>query len=101
MTPHTASCCCGRLQLQAHAEPLRVSVCHCLACQRRTGGVFATQARFDAGAVTLAGASKTFVRIGDEGGRATFHFCPECGTTVWYTADGLPGFVMVPHSGQK
>jgi hypothetical protein len=40
--------------------------------------------------------SKEFVRVGDEGTQSTFRFCPECGSTVYYTAEGLEGFVAVP-----
>jgi hypothetical protein len=59
-------------------------VCHCLACQRRTGSVFGAQARFAAAAVTVSGASTEFVRVGDAGTRTTFNFCPTCGATVYY-----------------
>ena len=45
MKPRTASCSCGQLTATTQAEPIRGSVCHCLACQRRTGSVFAAQAK--------------------------------------------------------
>jgi hypothetical protein len=96
MTQRIASCSCGRLQAQVRAEPIRVSVCHCLACQRRTGGVFASQARFPSDAVTITGAAKEFVRTGDGGSKATFRFCPECGVTVYYTSDAFDGQVIIP-----
>jgi hypothetical protein len=96
MTHRTASCSCGQLQVDVTADPIRVSVCHCLACQRRTGSVFGAQARFAASAVTVKGTSKEFVRIGDEGTRVTFRFCPECGSTVYYTMEGLDGAVAIP-----
>ncbi len=71
-----------------------MSVCHCLACQQRTGSVFGAQARFAQEAVTISGTSKEFVRVGDEGTRITFNFCPHCGSTVYYK---LPeGFVAIP-----
>jgi hypothetical protein len=96
MMHRTASCSCGQLQAHVSTEPIRVSVCHCLACQRRTGSVFGAQARFVASSVAITGASKAFVRVGDEGTRGTFRFCPECGSTVYYTAEGLEGFIAVP-----
>jgi len=95
-TTRTASCCCGQLTATTTAEPIRVGVCHCLACQRRTGGVFASQARFPANAVAIAGTSNAYVRVGDEGGRATFHFCPTCGTTVYYINQGNEDSVAIP-----
>lgn len=96
MTSRTASCSCGQLQAEVSAEPVRVSVCHCLACQRRTGSVFGAQARFPKEAVTVSGEATEFVRVGDEGSRVTFRFCPLCGATVYYTAEGLDGFVALP-----
>mgnify|MGYP002398814808 CR=1 FL=1 len=92
----TASCSCGQLTLTTAADPVRVSICHCLACQRRTGSVFGAQARFPADAVTIHGTAKQYVRTGDSGGRATFHFCPECGATVHYTIAGREDSVVVP-----
>lgn len=91
-----AACSCGRLQAEVRAEPLRVSVCHCLACQRRTGSVFGAQARFPRAAVTLSGESRCYVRTGDEGGRVHFHFCPHCGATVAYAPEDLPDILAIP-----
>lgn len=97
MTSRTAACSCGQLTLTTRAEPLRVSVCHCLACQRRTGSVFGAQARFPKEAVTISGISTPYVRVGDEGSEITFHFCPTCGATVYYLPQGLvPESIAVP-----
>jgi hypothetical protein len=54
------------------------------------------QARFVADSVTITGTSREFVRVGDEGTRSTFRFCPECGSIVYYTTAELQGFVTVP-----
>lgn len=96
MTSHLASCSCGKLTVRAQGDPVRISICHCLACQRRTGSVFSAQARFPADKVSVEGQSKEYVLVGDEGGVARFHFCPECGTTVFYLLDATPGVVAVP-----
>lgn len=96
MPERVASCSCGQLKVTVSAEPVRVSVCHCLACQRRTGSVFGAQARFPRAAASVNGRSTVFFRVGDEGGRATFNFCPDCGATVYYTVDGQDDFIAVP-----
>ena len=96
MTDRLASCSCGKLTVRTRGEPTRISICHCLACQKRTGSVFATQARFPAGSVTVEGESKEFVRTGDEGTSARFHFCPECGAIVYWLPDAIPDVVYVP-----
>lgn len=91
-----ARCSCGQLRLQVSGEPVRISVCHCLACQRRTGSVFGAQARFPAAAVSIEGRSTRWSRHGDSGGAIVQHFCPSCGATVYYLLDAAPGFVAVP-----
>ena len=92
----TASCSCGQLAVQAPRDPVRVTVCHCLACQRRTSSVFGAQARFAAQSVQIRGTSNVFVRIGDSGGKIAYHFCPTCGTTVHYALEGEPQLVAIP-----
>lgn len=94
--PRVATCSCGQLRASAAGEPVRVSLCHCLACQRRTGSAFGAQARFPAGAVDFAGDHRPWVRVGEAGGRITHHFCPVCGSTVWYTVDAQPELVAIP-----
>lgn len=96
MTTRTASCSCGQLTATVSEDPIRVSICHCLACQRRTGSVFGAQARFRSEAVAIKGESKRYVRIGDEGGKCAFHFCPSCGATVHYEIAGREGSVAIP-----
>lgn len=96
MTNRIASCSCGQLQVHVTAEPVRVSVCHCLACQRRTGSVFGAQARFSSAVVTTNGRSNEYVRVGDEGSRTRFHFCPDCGSTVYYVSEAMEETVAIP-----
>ena len=88
MNTRTASCSCGQLTITTQADPLRVSICHCLACQRRTGSVFGAQARFKRDLVSISGESNQYVRVGDEGSKITFNFCPNCGATVHYAVEG-------------
>lgn len=96
MTIRTAACSCGQLTAQVVGEPVRISICHCLACQRRTGSVFGEQARFRRQDVTVAGASTEYVRVGDEGSSSKFHFCPQCGAIVYYESQGLEAFITIP-----
>jgi hypothetical protein len=96
MTNRLASCSCGQLAAEVVGDPVRVSICHCLACQRRTGSVFGQQARFRRESVSVSGAASTYVRTGDEGTRSKFHFCPKCGSTVYYEPEGMPEYVVIP-----
>src|SRR5687768_15859225 len=96
MTTHLAACSCGQLNLVAEGEPIRISMCHCLACQRRTGSAFGVQARFPREKVSITGRSTAYVRTGDSGGKMTSHFCPDCGSTVHYSLDQMPDTIAVP-----
>lgn len=96
VSTRNASCSCGQLSAQVTGEPVRNSVCHCLACQRRTGSPFGQQARFPRADVQVQGRSSTWARVGDEGSRAVFHFCPTCGATVYYEMDALPDYLAIP-----
>lgn len=96
MMRRLASCSCGQLTATVSGEPTRISICRCLACQRRTGSVFGAQARFPAEAVAIEGNSSQYVRVGDEGTAARFHFCPDCGATVFYRPEAFPDAVTIP-----
>jgi hypothetical protein len=82
----TASCSCGQLRIQVEGEP-RVGVCHCLACQKRTGSVFAALASFSA-PFKVIGTATQYARTGDQGAKFIFSFCPTCGTTVFQVEEG-------------
>jgi hypothetical protein len=82
--------------VSCEGEPVRVSICHCLNCQRRSGSAFAIQARWPSDRVTIEGRAQEFRLVGDEGSTATFRFCSTCGATVYFDNDNMPGFVAVP-----
>jgi len=85
-----AACSCGQLHLTIEGEPSRISMCHCLECQRRTGAVIGNQARFRREQVTFAGKSTAWMRTAESGNALTFHFCPTCGSTVYWESEGFP-----------
>ena len=95
MTGRVASCSCGQLRLTCEGEPVRISICHCLECQKRTGSVFATQARFPREFVTIEGRATQWTRLGDSGQPVTFHFCPVCGSTVYWETSGASDSIAV------
>lgn len=95
-----AKCNCGQLNVTVTGpDPERISLCHCNLCQKQSGNVFAVQARFPKEQVKIEGTSTVWKLTKDEadkleyrncvslGGGGSFHFCPRCGSTVWYMAD--------------
>ena len=71
-----AACSCGQVHLTIEGEPSRISMCHCLECQRRTGAVISNQARFRREQVTFAGKATEWMRTAESGNALTFHFLP-------------------------
>ncbi len=95
MATRLATCSCGQLRASCEGHPVRISVCHCLACQKRTGSAFGAQARWPSSQVAIDGRAMRYVRTADSGNSLTFHFCPDCGSTVYYQADRLPDVTAV------
>lgn len=91
----TAACSCGQLRVTCRGQPVRLSMCHCLECQKRTGSPFGVQARYPRAQVAIEGAATEFERVGDQGNRVTFRFCPHCGSTVYWTMSSQPDLVAV------
>jgi hypothetical protein len=46
--------------------------------------------------VLITGSSNQFVRVGDSGGKCTFHFCATCGNTVYYVSEGAEDLIAIP-----
>ena len=93
MATRRSSCNCGQLSVTYDGpDPARISLCQCYDCQRRTGSVFSVQARLPVEHVTIEGRSTTWTVPSDsstpasrcDAMRATYHFCPECGSTLYW-----------------
>ena len=87
-----AECHCGQLKAIATGEPDRVYVCHCKACQRRTGSVIHNGSRWLKSQVRIEGDDKIYARMADSGFEIRFHFCPNCGSNLFWEGDRTPEF---------
>ena len=96
MMVRVATCRCGQLSAACTGDPVRVSVCHCLACQKRSGSAFSLQARWPQAQVVLTGSFHEWTRIGDSGKPATFRFCPTCAATLTFVSARTPDLTAVP-----
>jgi hypothetical protein len=85
-----AACSCGQLRVDCDGEPLKVSICHCDACRLRTGSAFGIAVFYPRDAVTAQGEQRDHMRKADSGRNVTFHFCPQCGSSVWWEPDRMP-----------
>jgi hypothetical protein len=90
-----ARCSCGAVTLSL-PEPSRLVVaCHCIDCQRRTGAPFGVGAFYPSETVVISGNPRTYTRTAVSGGKVHSYFCPNCGSTVYWKADNLPGMIGV------
>jgi hypothetical protein len=90
---HEGGCLCGAVRYRARNKPARTSACHCTFCQRRTGSAFGVGAYFKQEDVELLrGTLTTYEHRSDETQRwLRIQFCPQCGTTVTWTVEAMPG----------
>jgi hypothetical protein len=95
-TQRIATCRCGALSATCQGEPVRSSICHCLACKQRTGSAFSWNATWAEADVQVSGEHRRFNRISDDGRTVSYDFCSHCGTTIVYALEARPGMVTLP-----
>jgi len=90
---HEGGCVCGAVRYATQGDPLRVSLCHCTWCQRRTGSAFGTEAVFNDENITFTGTAPSVYRhVSDLSGRwLDQFFCPRCGTNLGMMLEAVPG----------
>lgn len=87
----TACCHCGSLRATVSGEPVIVNVRHCNACQRRTGAIMHSGVYFNKSLVRIEGSEKIYTRDVEGTPRTiSFHFCPTCGSSVYWHLDLRP-----------
>jgi hypothetical protein len=95
MKRRAATCACGQLRVNCAGDPVKVSLCHCLDCQKRTGSAYGIAAFFSREDVEQEGEFRTYRRGSDSGFAVNFHFCPHCGSTVFWGPERKPDAVGV------
>ena len=108
MRSRTATCSCGQLRIEVRGEPLGVGVCHCLACQRRTGSVFAAPYTVTGAAIRacrpdwIEGQASACAGVGPEKAcsnqRATAGWKEDKGLTRLVDSAGKPSIKAFPAS---
>lgn len=94
----TGGCVCGAVRFRATGEPLRVTICHCKWCQRRTGTAFGTEVVYNDDQIAFEGGTPSVYRhLSDESGRwLDSVFCGKCGTNLGFTLEAAPGIRTLP-----
>jgi hypothetical protein len=88
----TAKCACGATSISVNGEPSIYGICHCDNCKRRTGSAFGISSYFKKiDVVSQEGATHVYAfHHTAQGNNQARHFCPNCGTTLFWYNSGLP-----------
>ncbi|MDD9915541.1 MAG: GFA family protein [Rhodospirillaceae bacterium] len=91
-------CVCGAVRFGATGEALRVTICHCNWCQRRTGSAFGIEVVYREDQVSVSGDTvSTYRHVSDESGRwLDVAFCGRCGSNLGFTLEAAPGIRTLP-----
>ncbi len=88
----TGQCHCGNVGFEAEADPEKVGICHCTDCQRLSGSPFRVTIRAKRSDITLTAAEpKVYRKAGDNGNMRLQHFCGECGSPLFTSAEQEDG----------
>ncbi|NKB72861.1 MAG: aldehyde-activating protein [Candidatus Latescibacteria bacterium] len=90
-----AECECGNLSISVDGDPY-VLICGCDSCQRRTGSAFGMSAYYNKSDVlSTRGPSSQYTRDSQFAKKITFSFCPNCGTSLFWSLESRPDSIGV------
>lgn len=86
-------CHCGAVRYEAEGDAQHHAICHCGDCRHAAGAPMMGWVAFRSDQVRVTSGTPK-VRASSETGRR--HFCPECGTGLFYVNDAvLPGLTDI------
>lgn len=92
----TGGCGCGEVRYRMESPPMFVHCCHCLDCQRQSGGAFAINAMIEADRVSVLSGTAEAVPVPAPSGKPQVIFrCPSCQVAVWSIYAGVEKALFV------
>ena len=89
----TGGCHCGAIRYEVEGQPLTHALCHCTDCRRHAGAPMVAWTMYPKDAVRVTRGTPKIYHSSAQGRR---HFCPDCGTGLFYVNDTvLPGIIDV------
>ena len=86
-------CHCGGVRYEIEGAALTHALCHCTDCRRSAGAPMVSWTMYRRDAVTVTKGTPKVYESSKHGRR---HFCPDCGTGIFYTnAEMLPGIIDI------
>ena len=92
----TGSCACGKVVFETRQPHEKSVLCHCNACQLRTGSAFGHMIYFKSDQLSYReDFLRSFQYKAESGNAMQSHFCKECGTSLFLTGDQNAGLIGV------
>ncbi len=89
----TGGCHCGAIRYEANGEAKTHALCHCVDCRRHSGAPMVGWTMYSQSAVKVTKGTPKVYKSSQDGRR---HFCPDCGTGLFYVNDVmLPGIIDI------
>jgi len=90
----TGGCLCGRVRYEGDEES-GGGHCHCIDCRKSSGTGHCSHMIVPESAFRASGEIKFYSSPADSGNVVNRGFCPNCGSPVYSTNDGMPGVIFV------
>ena len=87
-------CLCGKARYRAEEET-GGGHCHCLDCRRSSGTGHCSHMIVPEAAFQVTGEVRFFDKPADSGNMISRGYCPDCGSPIYSTNAGMPGFIFV------
>ncbi|BCR92829.1 GFA family protein [Aspergillus chevalieri] len=82
--PLKGSCMCGFIGYAAESEPLVTALCHCIDCQKWTGGPCTSNVVVPRDSFSITKGTPKHCDVTGKSGKNNRHFfCPECGSSLY------------------
>ncbi|CAL5866190.1 uncharacterized protein PFLUO_LOCUS397 [Penicillium psychrofluorescens] len=92
----TGSCMCGGVAYAIEADKYTAALCHCLDCQKWSGGAFTSNAVVPRTSFKVTkGTPSSYEAVGNSGKINKHFFCPTCGSGVYTELEVLADMTCV------
>lgn len=82
----TGGCHCGAIRYEVEGEPIHAALCHCTDCRRSAGAPMVCWTLFSNENFRVTQGEAALYASSEHARR---HFCPVCGTGLFYTNDQI------------
>ncbi|CCT73544.1 probable DUF636 domain protein [Fusarium fujikuroi] len=96
----TGSCMCGAIAYKSDSDAAITALCHCIDCQKWTGGAFTSNAVVAEGDFSVTKGSPKQYDVTGASGKINHHFfCGDCGSSLYTRLDVMPGNIIIKAGG--